>query len=233
MKKFNKILSMEDELSLLKRYQDKGDEKAFNLLIVHNTDNVKNLAYAFHKKNNSIDVKELCSIGYEVLVKTIMNFDHTKGFRIYAYLKRACHNTFVRAVNLDRNIVLPENKYLIYGRIATGQIIPTEKQIRDYGLYGDNKSIPIQLDESNEEGFDFELIDESLEDDILFSELQEELAIVMKHLTKDERYVINKYFGLNTVPKIIAEISKDLNVSTAKISMLKTSALKKMKKNWY
>jgi len=231
--KFNKILSMEDELSLLKKYQDKGDAKAFNLLIVHNTDNVKNLAYAFYKKNNSIDIKELCSIGNEVLVKTIQNFDHTKGFRIYAYLKRACHNTFVRAVNLDRNIVLPENKYLMYGRISTGQIIPTEKQLRDLGLYGNNKTIPIQLDEPNEEGFDFELIDEASEDDIQINDLKDEISHLMNFLSKDERYIINNFFGLKSTPKIIIEIAEDLNISSGQVSKLKSEALNKLKKNWY
>ena len=222
-----KILTLEEETNLFNEYISNGSASAFNTLINHNLANVRNLCLAFYRKNDYLEIDELVGNGNEALVNCVRNFKPNLGNRFYTYLSTAIVNCLVKAINEQKNVPLPLNKVILFGKIAVnGDESFNDKQKREYELFSNYLYVRFSDDTDDEDNYQFDIEDEQHEITIYQDELLVEINQYMTYLKEDEQLIINHFYGLNGYDKLkLLEISDLFNCSKTKISSIKHNAM--------
>lgn len=224
-----KKLTKKEEFDLLVSYNLTKSTDTLNELVICNLQNVKNLSYNFYKKNNYLPLDELISIGNEVLLKVIMNFNVESGNRIYTYLRTSCINDFSRAININSPVKLPDNKYITLGKVSRGIIEVDNVNQKLLDLYGDRSSVRInnQIEEYKNAN---QIIDETYEENSINQELEDDIQFLFKFLTEEEIFIIKEFYGMGDGDQLnLSEISEHLGISKSEVSKRKKEVLEKLK----
>ena len=201
---FKKPLSHEEEELMINKML-KGDKNARNTLIEHNLRLVAHIVKKFDVKNDFTD--DLISIGTIGLIKGIDTYKPNKNTKITTYAARCI-----------------QNEILMYFR-------SNKKRINDVSL---NDIIGL-----DKEGNEISLInmlstnDKDLTEEIHTKDLIEKLEENLKVLSRREKNIIIKRYGLyNTKSLTQKEIAKELNISRSYVSRIEKRALTKVLKEF-
>ena len=201
---FKKPLSHEEEELMINKML-KGDRNARNTLIEHNLRLVAHIVKKFDVKNDFTD--DLISIGTIGLIKGIDTYKPDKNTKITTYAARCI-----------------QNEILMYFR-------SNKKRINDVSL---NDIIGL-----DKEGNEISLInmlstnDKDLTEEIHTKDLIEKLEENLKVLSRREKNIIIKRYGLyNTKSLTQKEIAKELNISRSYVSRIEKRALTKVLKEF-
>lgn len=183
----------------------KGSTNARNKLIEHNLRLVAHIVKKFDTKGNMQD--DLISIGTIGLIKGIDTYKPSKNTKITTYAARCI-----------------QNEILMYFR--TNKKTNTDVSLNDSIGY-------------DKEGNEINLIDvikdteKDITDTVYEQDMIDKLSKNMKVLTKREREIIEKRYGLNnTKEQTQKEIAKDIGISRSYVSRIEKRALIKMLKEF-
>lgn len=215
------------EKQLIKLAQN-GNEKAVNLVFLHNYKYILNLTYLW-QGNNHINQHEVLSACIDGLLKSINTYDTTScQFNTYA-IKRM--KTEIRHITAYLGNAITFNdtayyrikqvdKYLSKGmsitEIANAMKIST-KQVKVFAQYS------------------FTAINENImADDTEYVEINEMYDhleyLIENHLDKFSRSIIRKYFGLRCPKMTFTEIAQHFNTNCSKIQRTFYNAMEVLKK---
>lgn len=201
---FPEPLSEDEEKDCIER-MFKGEVDARNKLIEHNLRLVAHIVKKFDTKENNTD--DLISIGTIGLIKGIDTYKPSHNTRITTYAARCI-----------------QNEILMYFR-------SNKKTNNDVSL---NDSIGY-----DKEGNEINLIDvikdnnEDMIDTLYEQDLIDKLLKNLKVLTKRERLIIDKRYGLNNQKEQTQkEIAKEMGISRSYVSRIEKRALIKMLKEF-
>lgn len=195
-------LSPEKENEYLRKYKEEGDKEARNVLIKHN---LRLVVFIAKKYVNYPDCDELISVGTLGLMKAVDSFDPTKGSQLATYASRCIEN----------EILMTMRAY--------------KKRSQDVSIYD---SIGADKD-----GNDMPIIDllQTDEDDV-YSRSDRELtkrtllSVIDKNLTKRERYVVTRRYGLDgKEPLTQQNVADELGISRSYVSRIEKKALNTLK----
>lgn len=179
----------------------KGDKNARNILIEHNLRLVAHIVKKFESKNQDID--DLIGIGTVGLIKGIDSYSYKKGVRVTTYCAKCI-----------------ENEILMYFRAD-------KKNSKNISL---NDGIGF-----DKEGNEITILDVLKTKDPDFLEeihKNNNLILLKKYLnvlTKREREIINKRYGLDNNDEITQkEIAKSLGISRSYVSRIEKRATTKI-----
>jgi len=197
-------LSKEEEEECIEKMH-LGNSEARNKLIEHNLRLVAHIVKKFDTKGTMTD--DLISIGTIGLIKGIDTYKPSKNTRITTYAARCI-----------------QNEILMYYR-------NTKKTNGDVSL---NDSIGF-----DKEGNEINLIDilkeqsDDIADIMHTQDLLEKLNSYLKLLTKREKNIIEKRYGLNNTKELTQkEIAKEMKISRSYVSRIEKRALTKILKEF-
>ncbi|MGM0507947.1 MAG: sigma-70 family RNA polymerase sigma factor [Fusobacteriota bacterium] len=246
----NPPLDPNKEKELLIKYK-KGDLEAKEKLILSNLRLVAKIALEYINPNYFfLDLVQDGTIG---LIKGIEKFEVDKGFRLSTYVIWWIRKEIIDSLKEKINAVkIPNHIFLEYKKIK----VEEEKIEQEKGRKAKNSEIAealdmnlekilqikkivnsntMALDDDSQEGRKFELKDETTQDQIE-SDIEDEarhtrICDMLKILTKRERIIIEKYFGLSNSGQkyTYVKIGEELNLSAERIRVLKERALRKLK----
>lgn len=201
---FPEPLTKEEEERCIEKMHA-GDTEARNKLIEHNLRLVAHIVKKFDSKGTMTD--DLISIGTIGLIKGIDTYKPSKNTRITTYAARCI-----------------QNEILMYYR-------NTKKTNGDVSL---NDSIGF-----DKEGNEINLIDvlkeqnDDITDSMHTQDLLNKLNSYLKLLTKREKNIIEKRYGLNNTKELTQkEIAKDMKISRSYVSRIEKRALTKILKEF-
>jgi len=218
-------LNKKQEYDLFEKYKA-GDEDAFNRLVECNLNNIYNLTINFFRKNSMVAFDELIAENNLCLVKCVKHFDHTKGYRLYSYLSTAIMYSMVKLINKHKTIRLPGNIYDKIGKMSMGKIEPD----LDFHLYANTKyDVISNFHNDDDDNPRVDIADEDIENFLENKELGKAIDKAIDYLTVEECFVISKYFGLNSQPRMkLKDIAIALGCSCSKVNVLKRRALNRL-----
>ncbi len=201
---FPEPLSPEEESTCILGLMD-GDTTSRNKLIEHNLRLVAHIVKKFDTKGTNTD--DLISIGTIGLIKGIDTYKPSKNVKLTTYVSRCI-----------------QNEILMYFRSNK------------------NRTADISLEDSigfDKEGNEINLLDvlkdetPDIADDIHLKNLITKLNDYIKVLTKRERNIIERRYGLNNLePETQKEIADSLNISRSYVSRIEKRALTKILKEF-
>lgn len=80
-------LSQDEQILLIKKYQENKDEDVLLSIIQANEKLIKKVAYFFHKQNSYLSLDDLISTGYEGIILAINKFNPEKSNLFYTHAK--------------------------------------------------------------------------------------------------------------------------------------------------
>ena len=193
----------EEELYLRRYFQ--GDKEARKILIEHNLRLVVHIAKKY--TDNEQELEDFTSIGTIGLIKAIDSFKENKGFKISTYASRCI-----------------ENEILMYTRsskkqkaeVSMNQVIGTDKDGNDMEL--------IDTLELKEKDAVDSIYDKTI--------LKQVLNFLNEKLSKREKYIMNKRYGLDGQKiKTQQELADELGISRSYVSRIETKVQKLLSRN--
>lgn len=245
-----KTLTPQEEAELCERIQN-GDEKARELLVVHNLRFVISVA----KKYQSLGLKlgDLIAIGNIGILRAAEKFDYTKGFKFISYAVWWIRQQIMSEVGFKGNgIKLPSNRVTVMYKISrfkdkfytenwrepTTEEIAAEFELAP-DLVHDIMCASEDTSSLNEPAFnnddsDRELIDyyisneESQEERMSHEDYYHKLVRESMYiLSPRERLIVELSFGFNGITLEIPEIAGMLGISKEMVKAgLKTAQMK-------
>ena len=197
-------LSKTEEEYYLRQYFN-GDKEARDKLIEHNLRLVVHIAKKY--TTNEQELEDFTSIGTIGLIKAIDSFKDNKGFKISTYASRCIENEILMYIRTSK-----KQK----AEVSMNQVIGTDK-----------------------DGNDMELIDtlilkekDAVDDIHDKSVLKQVLEFIDKKLSKREKYIMNKRYGLDGSNSMTQqELADELGISRSYVSRIETKVQKLLKKN--
>jgi|6_EtaG_2_1085325.scaffolds.fasta_scaffold43628_2 RNA polymerase primary sigma factor len=184
-------------------------------------------------QNQGIPLADLIAEGNYGLLKAINNFDWSRGYRFISYavwwVKQSilqCLNEHSRTIRLPANVVQDLQK--------AKRVLKQEGKELDAKL----QSLPVTFKYDrpiNEDGDTIlDLIENKEADnpeDIFQSKesLKLELKRILNVLDEREKIIVVDYFGLTGVPKTLADIGLDFNLTKERVRQIKEKALRKLR----
>lgn len=198
-------LSTENEIELVKNFQECNDISAKSQLIEHNLRLVMYIAKRF--ESNKIDMQDLVSVGSIGLIKAVDSYKLDKNIKLATYASRCIENEilmFLRKANksindlsLDDSLVNDEEG----NSLSLGEMIPDEKLVYDEVELKDQKSFLLQT---------------------------------IEKLNKREKIIMCLRYGLNGYDELTQkEVADLMNISQSYISRLEKKILHKLKQDMY
>lgn len=250
------VLSLEEEIALIKDYKENGNLDSRDKLILHNVN------FVIHrvKKYNvyTSDTTELVQSGILGLIEAVEMYDPDKGVKLVTYAIHSIRKQTLKTINFDKNkVYIPE--YLInliptYRKLIadatkkgielTDDDIMLALDIKKQRLECLKKTVAIEYASFNmpigQEGDTKTYIADVIPDDKIESLemplIEEENHIMLLKALEDlnprEYDVITHLFGFGCKQMSSAELSKKYNVSKERICQIKKNALKKLKKTF-
>ena len=184
-------------------------------------------------QNQGIPLADLIAEGNYGLLKAINNFDWSRGYRFISYavwwVKQSilqCLNEHSRTIRLPANVVQDLQK--------AKRVLKQEGKELDAKL----QSLPVTFKYDrpiNEDGDTIlDLIENKEADnpeDIFQTKesLKLELKRILNVLDEREKIIVVDYFGLTGVPKTLADIGLDFNLTKERVRQIKEKALRKLR----
>ncbi len=250
------LITPEEEKILAKKIKE-GDKEALDKLVKANLRFVINVAKNYI--GYGIPFQELISAGNIGLIEAAKRFDPDRGVRFISYaiwwIKQSIFQTIQQQKDLIRiphrtsNIAFKIDKVYLdlkekLGREPTYKEIKSnledenleisEKDIENFLLmkrHSVSLDVPVDADEGT---FFVDFISKhgtkDVEDNILKEELHKEVEELLSHLTKRERFIIEKRFGLyGQEPLTLREVGDLLGISRERVRQIEIKALKKIR----
>ena len=238
-----KVLSLEEQLELFKRYQS-GDDEAKEKLINGNLKLVLSVLKSFSGRVDNLD--DLFQVGVIGLIKAIDNFDldHEVRFSTYAvpmilgeikrYLRdnsslrvsRSIKDLAYKALKVKDELTFKENKEPTTLEIAERLHIPEWEVVHALNSLKDTVSMfePIYND-----GGDVIYLADQLSNDESVYDLETKIALrnALQQIKEKEKYIILQRY---MVGRTQTELAEEIGISQAQISRLEKNGLAKIKK---
>ena len=197
-------LSKTEEELYLKRYFQ-GDKEARKILIEHNLRLVVHIAKKY--TDNEQELEDFTSIGTIGLIKAIDSFKENKGFKISTYASRCIENEILMYIRSSK-----KQK----AEVSMNQVIGTDKDGNDMEL--------IDTLELKEKDAVDSIYDKTI--------LKQVLNFLNEKLSKREKYIMNKRYGLDGQKiKTQQELSDELGISRSYVSRIETKVQKLLSRN--
>jgi RNA polymerase primary sigma factor len=251
------LISPEEEIELAKKAQE-GDKESLDKLIKANLRFVINVAKNY--VGYGVPFQELISAGNIGLIEAAKRFDPDRGVRFISYaiwwIKQSIFQTIQQQKDLIRipqktsNLASKIDRVYLelkekLGREPSYTEIKNvlekeddmeidEKEIENFLImkkHSVSLDVPVDADEGT---FFIDFISKhgtkDVEDNILKEELRREVEELLSHLTKRERFIIEKRFGLyNEEPLTLKEVGDMLGISRERVRQIEIKALKKIR----
>ena len=238
-----KVLSLEEQLELFKRYQS-GDDEAKEKLINGNLKLVLSVLKSFSGRVDNLD--DLFQVGVIGLIKAIDNFDldHEVRFSTYAvpmilgeikrYLRdnsslrvsRSIKDLAYKALKVKDELTFKENKEPTTLEIAERLHIPEWEVVQALNSLKDTVSMfePIYND-----GGDVIYLADQLSNDESVYDLETKIALrnALQQIKEKEKYIILQRY---IIGRTQTELAEEIGISQAQISRLEKNGLAKIKK---
>ena len=238
-----KVLSLEEQLDLFKRYQS-GDDEAKEKLINGNLKLVLSVLKSFSGRVDNLD--DLFQVGVIGLIKAIDNFDldHEVRFSTYAvpmilgeikrYLRdnsslrisRSIKDLAYKALKVKDELTFKENKEPTTLEIAERLHIPEWEVVQALNSLKDTVSMfePIYND-----GGDVIYLADQLSNDESVYDLETKIALrnALQQIKEKEKYIILQRYMIGRTQ---TELAEEIGISQAQISRLEKNGLAKIKK---
>lgn len=238
-----KVLSLEEQLELFKRYQS-GDDEAKEKLINGNLKLVLSVLKSFSGRVDNLD--DLFQVGVIGLIKAIDNFDlnHEVRFSTYAvpmilgeikrYLRdnsslrvsRSIKDLAYKALKVKDELTFKENKEPTTLEIAERLHIPEWEVVQALNSLKDTVSMfePIYND-----GGDVIYLADQLSNDESVYDLETKIALrnALQQIKEKEKYIILQRYMIGRTQ---TELAEEIGISQAQISRLEKNGLAKIKK---
>lgn len=238
-----KVLSLEEQLELFKRYQN-GEEEVKEELIKGNLKLVLSVLKNFTGRADNLD--DLFQVGVIGLIKAIDNFDlnHEVRFSTYAvpmilgeikrYLRdnnslrvsRSIKDLAYKALKVKDELILKENKEPKAFEIAKRLHIPEWQVVQALNSLKDTVSMfePIYSD-----GGDIIYLADQLSNDESLYDLETKIALrnALQQIKEKEKYIILQRYMMGRTQ---TELAEEIGISQAQISRLEKNGLAKIKK---
>ncbi len=201
---FPEPLSPEEENSCILGLID-GDKTSRNKLIEHNLRLVAHIVKKFDAKGTNTD--DLISIGTIGLIKGIDTYKPSKNVKLTTYASRCIQNEILMYFRSNKNRTTD---------ISLQDSIGFDKEGNEINL------LDVLKDESPD-----------IAEDLHLKNLISKLNDYIKVLTKRERNIIERRYGLNNLePETQKEIADSLHISRSYVSRIEKRALTKILKEF-
>lgn len=244
-----KPLTSQEEIRLTKRARD-GDESAVHEMVTHNLRFVVAVAKKF--KGHGVPFEDLINEGNLGLIKAVLKFDETRGFRFISYAVWWISQSIHQAINKKgRTIRLPVNVKESMGKLFKQSLElekiyerePTSEELAEItrtnihlieGLIkvsSNTFSLDEPMSDSNTTRVDFLISDDDRwEKEIFIQSLKKEIIQILHTLDKSEESVLWKYFGLGgDDPKNLDEIGREMGLTGERVRQIKAKALDRLR----
>jgi len=245
------LLSGEEEVLLANKIK-KGDMVALEKLIKANLRFVVSVAKQY--QGQGLSLADLINEGNLGLIKAVMRFDETRGFKFISYAVWWIRQSILQALAEQSRIIrLPQNKIGTLNKINRFfaqfeqehereptllelahalELAPSD--VKEY-IWASGRHIsmdaPVYSDEEVNQ-YDLLLSKDSPPPDkeLLNESLRREIERVLKTLSSKEAEILRLYFGLNNnYPHTLDEIGDILNLTRERVRQIKEKALNKLK----
>lgn len=253
----DKILSQEEELRLIKVYQERqaGWEEAMDSVIKSNLMYVVKVAFEFSKDPNK--VSDLISEGNIALLDSLNKFNPEKGVKLISYATYEIRGRMTRASVGDTRLSyleIPERTRVVINKIS--KFIEEYKDKHDYApssneiakhfdikehsattfvetLGFKNFSLDQAIGEEADQELSSVIEDEQTDRPDQALDFKQKSSIIKKiidSLPARDKYIVNKRFGFDgDEPQDLASIGRDLNLTRERIRQIEFSAIKKIR----
>ena len=254
----NKILDPEEELRLIKVYQERKDgwEDAQDKVAKSNLLYVVKVAFEFTTDDSRIS--DLISEGNIALLDALNRFKIDKGVKFISYASYEIRGRMTRVfinesrlgyLNIPERTRIKINKIykfieeykLLHGTSPTVNCISKKFDIKDYTVSLYLETLALKNFSLNDCAFDDfnQTVESVIQDDHVKKpdeelDLKQESSVIKKiieSLPARDQYIINKRFGFDgDEPQDLASIGRCLNKTRERIRQIEASALKIIKK---
>ena len=208
-----KPLSRNEEMSLWEKYKKNNDIKARDKLIKSNLKFVAMIAKTY--QGLGLSYPDLIAEGNIGLLKAFDKFDHTKGFKTISYSVWWIKQTILEALK-RRNIL-------------DGDEMPEFKS-RDNGFFDGEEIISEDADFDDETNLKNEFLEKDCLESFVNKENKKIIEFLCKCLNEKEKFIIDRYFGLNDCEEMTLEaIGDELNLTKERVRQIKEKCLNKLR----
>ena len=247
------LLTAEEEIELAIR-KNNGCQKSFDKLVQSNLRFVVQVAKQY--QNSGMALTDLIAEGNLGLIKAVEKFDETMGFKFISYGVWWIRQAILNALSQNSRVVrIPLNKVNDLNKIKKEQISLANELQREPNIEElenqtniDRKEIGQIItaasphwsfdkptgEESNSNTTLLNVIkneDESIEE-IFNSDLKIVLKDSIKALKHQEKFVIEKYYGLNCeLPLTLEQLGDKLGLTRERVRQIRDRALGRLRHN--
>lgn len=200
---FPQPLSKSEEQELFRKYREEGDLNAREKIITHNLRLVVHIVGKY-AGGVRVEADDLISVGTIGLMKAVDSFDYDKGAQLGTYASRCIDNEILMMLRSSK-----KNR----DDMSLNAVIGGDKDGNEFMLMD-----VIPSDEDLEENADTNFLIEKIN------------LLVKTNLSKRERKVIEKRYGLNgETPLTQKEVADQLGISRSYVSRIEAKALDTIK----
>lgn len=244
------LISADMEVELAKRIRE-GDTQALEKLTKANLRFVVSVAKQY--QNNGLSLGDLINEGNLGLVKAAMRFDETRGFKFISYAVWWIRQSILQALAEQSRVVrLPLNRVGTLNKISKTYSLLEQKFQREPSpaevaevmevsqdevestmrISGRSVSMNAPLVQGEENSLLDVLVssDESPDEPMMMSSLQQEVNRALSTLTEREAEVISSYFGLNGTRALsLEEIGERFQLTRERVRQIKEKATRRLR----
>ncbi|WP_185855990.1 sigma-70 family RNA polymerase sigma factor [Blattabacterium cuenoti] len=246
------LLTPEEEVEYARKAR-KGDPYAIEKLVNANLRFVVSVAKQY--QNQGLSLCDLINEGNLGLIKGILRFDETRGFKCISYVVWWIRQAILQAIaEQSRSIRQPTNKLALLNKILKTlsqleqelQRTPSVREIAEHLNMNEkdveesikNSGRHVSMDAPLIEGEDssnlYDLVrsDESPRPDehLEKESLRKDIKRILETLSERERRVIILHFGLNgSPPMTLEEVGQSCDLTRERVRQIESIALKRLK----
>lgn len=236
------MLDQETTIALVQKAQ-KGDEKAKQILLEHNSPLIKSVIKRF--KNRQIEYDDLYQLGCMGFLKAINHFDTSFGVKFSTYVvpmvigevKRFLRDDGVIKVSRAvKSLNMQINKYILQHTEQHGEKPTTAEIAKHFNIdeaevvfVMDSSKMPISLyTPTNDDSSKTQYLIDKVDQDFQAEELLDSLALkkLLGDLeSRDKKIILLRFFR----DKTQSEIAQAMGISQVQVSRLENKILEKLR----